>query len=62
VGNDEILSYNDKYVSNSKGSSKGMSSTKRKLPADLSFRTVRTNTPNGNRYVQSARLLRCLKN
>src|SRR5665647_307163 len=37
VGNDEILSYNDKYVSNSKGSSKGMSSTKRKLPADLSL-------------------------
>lgn len=37
VGNDEILSYSDKYVSNSKGSRKGMSSTKRKLPADLSL-------------------------
>jgi len=33
IGNDEILSYNDKYLS--KGASKGMSSTKRKLPADI---------------------------
>lgn len=43
VGSDEILSYNDKYMSNgskkgssAKGSStKGMSSLKRKLPADI---------------------------
>lgn len=36
VGSDEILSYEDKYISNgSKSGSKGMSSLKRKLPADL---------------------------
>ena len=35
--NDEILSYEDKYLSNSKGGqSKGMASLGRKLPADLS--------------------------
>lgn len=33
LGSDEILSYNDKYLS--KSASKGMSSTKRKLPADI---------------------------
>ncbi len=35
---DEILSYEDKYVSGAKktGASKGMASTKRKIPADLS--------------------------
>jgi D-alanine-D-alanine ligase len=36
INSDEILSYQDKYVSGAKGEgSKGMSSTKRKLPADL---------------------------
>jgi len=36
IGTDEILSYEDKYISNgSKSGSKGMSSLKRKLPADL---------------------------
>lgn len=36
VGSDEILSYEDKYISNgNKSGSKGMSSLKRKLPADL---------------------------
>ena len=35
--NDEILSYEDKYMSNSKGgASKGMASLGRKIPADLS--------------------------
>lgn len=34
--NDAILSYEDKYMSNSKGSSKGMSSLSRKCPADIS--------------------------
>jgi D-alanine-D-alanine ligase len=36
--NDEILSYEDKYMSNSKsgGQSKGMASLGRKIPADLS--------------------------
>ena len=35
--NDEILSYEDKYVSNAKGSgSKGMASVSRKIPADIS--------------------------
>lgn len=35
--NDEILSYGDKYMSNSKGgASKGMASLGRKIPADLS--------------------------
>ena len=34
--NDEILSYEDKYTSNSKGGSKGMASLKRKIPADIS--------------------------
>lgn len=35
--NDEILSYDDKYMSNSKcGASKGMASLGRKIPADLS--------------------------
>lgn len=33
---DEILSYQDKYLSGEKSGSKGMSSTKRKLPADIS--------------------------
>lgn len=34
--NDEILSYEDKYLSNSKGGqSKGMASLGRKIPADL---------------------------
>ena len=37
IGSDEILSYEDKYISNgSKSGSKGMSSLKRKLPADIS--------------------------
>jgi len=44
VGSDEILSYNDKYMSSGSGkggaakgsSSKGMSSLKRKIPADIS--------------------------
>ena len=36
IGTDEILSYEDKYISNgSKSGSKGMSSLKRKLPADI---------------------------
>ena len=35
VNADEILSYQDKYLSGEKGGSKGMSSTKRKLPADI---------------------------
>ena len=36
IGSDEILSYEDKYISNgTKSGSKGMSSLKRKLPADL---------------------------
>lgn len=34
--NDEVLSYEDKYTSNSKGGSKGMASLKRKIPADIS--------------------------
>ncbi len=35
-GSDEILSYKDKYMSNgSKGGSKGMASTGRKIPADI---------------------------
>lgn len=34
VGNDEILSYEDKYIGGSK-SSKGMASTKRIIPADI---------------------------
>ncbi len=33
---DEILSYEDKYTSNSKGGSKGMASLQRKIPADIS--------------------------
>ncbi|MBP3284545.1 MAG: D-alanine--D-alanine ligase [Clostridia bacterium] len=36
VNADEILSYQDKYLNGEKNSSKGMSSTKRKLPADIS--------------------------
>lgn len=36
VNSDEILSYQDKYLSGEKSGSKGMSSTKRKLPADIS--------------------------
>ncbi len=36
INADEILSYQDKYLSGEKSSSKGMSSTKRKLPADIS--------------------------
>lgn len=37
ISTDEILSYEDKYISNgSKSGSKGMSSLKRKLPADIS--------------------------
>ena len=35
VGSDEILSYEDKYIGGSK-SSKGMASTKRVIPADIS--------------------------
>ncbi len=34
-GKDEILSYQDKYLSGAKGSSKGMASTGRKIPADI---------------------------
>ena len=34
--NDEILSYEDKYTSNSGGGSKGMASLQRKIPADIS--------------------------
>ena len=37
IGSDEILSYSDKYMS--KGSNKGMRSTMRKLPAELSADT-----------------------
>ncbi|MBB3113221.1 D-alanine-D-alanine ligase [Paenibacillus phyllosphaerae] len=33
---DEILSYQDKYMSQSKGGSKGMTSTNRKVPAEIS--------------------------
>ena len=33
---DSILSYEDKYVSNAKGGSKGMASVSRKIPAELS--------------------------
>ena len=36
VNADEILSYQDKYLAGEKSGSKGMSSTKRKLPADIS--------------------------
>lgn len=36
VNSDEILSYQDKYLSGEKNGSKGMSGTKRKLPADVS--------------------------
>jgi len=36
INADEILSYQDKYLSGEKSGSKGMSSTKRKLPADIS--------------------------
>ncbi len=36
INADEILSYQDKYMSGEKNGSKGMSSTKRKLPADIS--------------------------
>ena len=39
VNADEILSYQDKYLCGEKGGSKGMSSTKRKLPADISEET-----------------------
>ena len=35
INADEILSYQDKYLSGDKNGSKGMSSTKRKLPADI---------------------------
>lgn len=35
VGSDEILSYSDKYMSKNKTGSKGMASTKRRLPAEL---------------------------
>ncbi len=35
VNADEILSYQDKYLNGEKSGSKGMSSTKRKLPADV---------------------------
>ncbi len=36
VSSDEILSYEDKYVSGNKGSSEGMRTAKRELPANLS--------------------------
>lgn len=36
VNADEILSYEDKYMSNGKAGSKGMASVQRKLPADIS--------------------------
>ena len=36
VANDEILSYEDKYLSNQKGGSKGMASVSRKIPAEVS--------------------------
>ncbi len=35
VNADKILSYEDKYINNAKGSSKGMASVKRKIPAEL---------------------------
>jgi D-alanine-D-alanine ligase len=35
IGADEILSYEDKYVSGDKPGTKGMSSAKRRLPADI---------------------------
>ena len=41
VGSDEILSYEDKYLSGSK-SSKGMQSTKRIIPADISEQQTET--------------------
>lgn len=40
VNTDEILSYSDKYINGGKnGGSKGMASTKRKLPAEISDKT-----------------------
>lgn len=36
VGSDEILSYQDKYMNNQKGGSKGMASVSRKIPAEVS--------------------------
>ncbi len=36
VSSDEILSYEDKYMSNQKGGSKGMASVSRKIPAEVS--------------------------
>lgn len=40
VGSDEILSYDDKYIGGSKGS-KGMASTKRIIPADITDEQTR---------------------
>ena len=40
VSTEEILSYSDKYIAGSKGS-KGMASTKRVIPADISLETTR---------------------
>ncbi len=43
VNSDEILSFNDKYVSGDKNSkSSGMASLKRKIPADISIETEET--------------------
>lgn len=39
---EDILTYKDKYLSGEKNSSKGMSSSKRKLPADLPQETTKT--------------------
>ena len=36
VSSDEILSYEDKYMNNAKGGSKGMASVSRKIPAEVS--------------------------
>jgi D-alanine-D-alanine ligase len=42
ISTDDILSYEDKYISGGKSGSKGMSVAKRKLPADISAETRET--------------------
>ncbi|WP_010255996.1 D-alanine--D-alanine ligase family protein [Treponema primitia] len=39
INTDDILSYNDKYISGGKNGSKGMSGAKRRLPADIAPET-----------------------
>ena len=39
ISTDDILSYEDKYISGGKSGTKGMSAAKRKLPADISTET-----------------------